>query len=245
MTNPDPAETRVLEALRAAADAASEARAVLGVARDPAGGLIDLRILYGNRAYWAMVGLDPAAALGETFGELGIPLDFGSGIVGLVAEAAKTGRGVERRRFLLRPQLGPHAGEERWTEIEVAAADDVVALAFQDVTEAVAVAERRLAEHRRTEALARFLRAAVEPTIDRRGLLDLMARIVAETFDGLCLVAEQEPGGDLRLVGAAGGGPEIESLVRRLVGARIEVSAEARPIFLAGGDVVLASLPEP
>lgn len=244
MVESETSASQVAAALRAGADVAAEARAVFAVIRDSDGRLADLRILYGNGRYWAMVGLDPEAALGRTFNELGRPLDWQSGLAGLLADAVASQQPVVRRRLVVRAQLGPHAGEERWVEVEVASLDEVVVLAFQDVTDQVAAAERQAREARRTAALSRFLRTAVEPAADRRGLLEVLAREAADCLDGFCLIAAQEPAGDLRLVAAAGGGPDVEPLLQAAIGGRIEVSEEARGLFLRGEDVVLPSLSE-
>jgi PAS domain S-box-containing protein len=254
MTAPEPAGRRmpkapsdddlVDQALRQATDATSDARAVFAAVRDEAGGLVDLRIVYGNAAYGAMSGLDPGTALGRRITETAPDLDWTEGLAAELFAAVASRQGFADRMIRLRPQLGRRGGQERVFEVQLTVADDVLAAGFRDITADVDAAERQASEARRRAALVRFLGTAVDPLIGRTELMNTLATDLAATIGNLCVIIEQAPDGALRMVGVAGGPGDTAARIREVVADRpIPIPEIARAAFLEAATVMLSPIP--
>ena len=151
----------VAEALRAATDAAPEAWAVLEAVRDVGGSVVDVRLLYGNPAYSAMVGLDLKRAVGSPINELFPGVDWTKGVAARLLGAFDTQGRTAEHQVRATQQTGRYAGQDRIFELDFTVVGELIAAGFRDVTADVEAAEalvleRRAAEERLATSLARF-----------------------------------------------------------------------------------------
>jgi two-component system cell cycle sensor histidine kinase/response regulator CckA len=160
MTSQDSLDDRAVEAsasgaavaaaLLLAADASSDAWAVLQAIRDETGALVDLRLLRGNPAYWELSGLDPVTAVGRGLAVLVPGITWTDGLAARLFAAMASGQSSADEGLPTVPHSGPHAGVERLFDLSITVADDLLAAGFRDVTE-------RHAESRNlATSLARF-----------------------------------------------------------------------------------------
>jgi two-component system cell cycle sensor histidine kinase/response regulator CckA len=201
--------------------------------RNPQGGLVDLRILYGNDSYWALSGLDPSTAIGRSVQELAPGIDRRVGLAGRLFKAMESGRTLNDRRVRVKPQTGRHAGKDRVFELEIAVAAELLTVSLRDLTAEIEAAEHLAADARRNAGLARLLRAAVDPGTDRANLLQSLAAALADTIGDLCLIIEQTADGVLRLAGVAGGPAGVaEHMSETLAGRPIPVPDSVRRAYM-------------
>ena len=229
----------IAAALRHAADVTDNARAVFQGVHDKAGTLVDLRILYGNAAFWVLVRFDPASATGRGMAELAPTIDWNAGVAGRLFAAMASGQSFADRNIRFLPQIGSHAGQERVFEIAFTVSDDVLAADWRDTTSAVLAAEAL-----RNAALARFLRAAVDPAIERSELMQTLAAELAEMIGNLCVIIEQAPDGVLRMVAVAGGpGDTAARMIAILLGRPIPIPEPVRQTYMTSDTLFHSPIP--
>ena len=146
-------DAAVATALRRGADASADARAVFEAVRDDREALVDLRILYGNAAYWALTGGDPAIELGRTLTALLPGIDRTEGLGAGLFQAMDSGQAYAEPRVRFKPDSGPYAGVERIFEVEVAAAADVMSARLRDITDDVEALDHLASSRARFEAV--------------------------------------------------------------------------------------------
>jgi PAS domain S-box-containing protein len=126
---------------------------VVEAVRDANGSLVDLRILYGNAAYWVLTGMDATTGTGRTFASIAPDIDWTTGIAGRLFEALESGRAYANRRIQNRLQTGAQAGQDRVFDVEFAGDADHMSVRIRDVTDDVRRVDQQVAEARRTAEL--------------------------------------------------------------------------------------------
>jgi PAS domain S-box-containing protein len=237
-------ESSVAGVLLRAIDESDDASAVFAAVRGVTGSLVDLRVLYANDGYWALSGLDPASAVGRPFSELAPGIDWTRGLAGLLFEAMQSRRSYVDHGVRSRPQLGPHAGEERVFDVAFTVLGDVLALRSRDISAEIQAAEREAAEAQRSAALATFLQAAVDPSIGRSELLAKLASEIATTIGNLCLIVEQAVDGIVTLAAVAGGPGDVASrLTESHSGRPLPIPDSVREAVRSGQRLFFAPIP--
>jgi PAS domain S-box-containing protein len=143
----------VAAALRLAADRSDDARAFYEAVRAADGKLVDLRILYGNPAYWDLTGIDAETGLGREIAVIAPGLDWGSGLAARIFQAMEAGGINTDSHLRFRPQRGRYAGQDRVFETEFAGSGDILAARLRDITDEFAVEARLVASSALFEAV--------------------------------------------------------------------------------------------